>query len=342
MSLQSGSLGKVWYGPQIEKGNDADTYYGFRGNMFDLAPQQITRNIGPLVGGSFLPGGSIKTAAFGGGAGIFPPALDDYLGWLLYAFAGSVTSNSMDGGNYYEHYFPSAADEVAPGKYLSGYRLVPGTADLLEKLEDLVPTRILLGVTPGEYTTMRFETIGRTISSPSSQTESFNDGKDETTVPIACRGSLEAPDGSEISTATAASIEIANVVPDLRRVLVVGDYYPFDFPVLTRAITATFTYLWETKTFYDNFFWNGTAWQPTVYSTSLDINVQTGSDISGASVPYELKFYAANVDWEAANLRLVGGDLVEFQVVGSVADASSGFDWYMRLRNATASYTWPT
>lgn len=340
MSLQSGSLGQVWYGPQVEKGTEATVYYGFRGNMFDLAPQQITKNIGPMVGGSFLPGGSIKTAAFGAGAGIFPPALDDYLGWLLYAFAGSVTSNDLT--TYHEHIFPSGADDTAPGKYLTGYRQVPGDTTMYEMMEDLVPARMLIGITPGEYATMRFECIGRTISSPGSKVGNFNDGKDETTVPIACKGAFEAPDASEVGLATGVTIELANMVPDLQRVLVVGDYYPYDFPVLTRGITVTATYFWETKAFYDNFFWSGTAWTPVVYSTSLDIHVESAGDIPGASVPYQLKLWASDVDWEAQPLNLVGGDLIEFQVTGTVTNAASGHDWYLRLRNGTADYTWPT
>lgn len=341
MTLQSGSLGKFWFGPQTAKGTAATTYYGYKGNLVDLAPQQIVRNIGPQVGGSFVPPGSVKTGAFGGGAAIFAPSLDDYIGWLLYAFAGSVTSNSMGGGTYYEHLFPSGADSTAPGKYLTGRRSVPGTATLYEQMEDLVPVRILLGVTPGEYATMRFEAVGRTISSPDGSGWAYTT-KDETTVPLGVRGGIEIPDGSEHGTITGLSLEIANVIPDIRQVMVIGSYYPYDFPVLARNITANFNYLWESKTFYDNFYWNGTAWQPTIYSSSLDVYIQTPGDIAGAAVPYELKLWAANVDWQCAPPRLAGGELVAFAVTGTVTAAASGFDWFLKLRNGTSLYTWPT
>jgi len=343
MSLQSGSLGRLWFGPQTAKGTAATTYYGFRANVGDVAPGQLFRNVGNLVGGSFLPGGSIKTAAFGAGGITLPPPLENYLGWLLYAFAGTVTSNTLsDSVSYYEHYFPSGADSTAPGKYLTARRTIPGGSAQYEQMEDLVPSRILLGITPGEYVTMRFDAMGRTISAPDGSGWTFT-SEDETSVPIACRGGLEMPDGSSLSTATGAALEIINVLPPMNQVLVVGSYYPYDFPVLTRAITLSYTHLYETNTLYTNFYWNGTAWQPTIYSTSLDVYVQSTGYMTGTSAtPYEFKLWANNVDWACDPITLAGGQLIGMRITGSVAKASSGFDWYMRLRNLTASYTWPT
>jgi len=340
MSLQSGTEGKFWFGPQTGKGTAASTYYSFLASLVQVAPQQMVRSLGPVVGGRFLPYGLIKTAAWGGGPVVLPPILDDYIGWLLYAFAGTCTSNDM-GDSTYEHTMPSGADDSAPGKYLTARRKIPGTADQYEQMEDLVPYRIVLGITPGEYVNMRYETIGRTVSAPDGSGWSFS-AKDETSIPIACRGGLELPDGSSLATATGAALEIVNVIPDLGRVLVVGDYYPYDFPVLTRAITLSFTHLYETNTLYQNFYWDGTAWKPDVYSTSMDVYVQSTTDISGASAPYELKLWAQNVDWACAPLNLAGGGLLEFAITGTVSQASSGFDWYFRLKNATSEYTWPT
>jgi len=342
MSLQSGSLGKFWLGPQAAKGTAAETFYAFRANLVDVAPGQMFRNIGPQVGGTFLPGGSIKTAAFSGGGVVMPPVLDDYLGWLLYAFAGSVTSNTLtDGVSYYEHYFPSGADSSAPGKYLTARRVIPGTAAMYEQMEDLVPTRLLLTITPGEYATMRYDVVGRTISAPDGSGWTHS-AKDEASIPISCKGGLEFPDGSDIETATAVSIELVNIVPDMRRVQTVGSYYPYDFPVLGRNITLSFQHLHETKTLYSLFYWNGTAWQPTVYSTSFDVYVESTGDMTGTSTPFELKVWGNNVDWACDPIRLAGGELIGMAVTGSVARATSGYDWYMRLRNLTSAYAWPS
>lgn len=342
MSLQSGSLGKFWFGPQTAKGTAATTYYGFRANLVEVAPGQRSTPIGNLVGGSFLPGGNIKTAAWGAGGIVMPPPLDDYVGWLLFAFAGSVTSNTLaDGGSYYEHYMPSGADSTAPGKYLTARRSIPGTATQYEQMEDMVPSRIMLGITPGQYVTMRYEVAGRTISAPDGSGWSFS-SKDETSVPIACKGGLELPDGTALETATGASLDVVNVTPGLDQVLTVGSYYPYDFPVLTRAITLSFTNLWETKDIYANFYYSGTAWTPVQYTSSLDVYVQSPGNMSGTSTPYELKLWASNVQWDCDPVRTAGGELIGMTTRGTVADAGSGFDWYWRLRNVTASYTWPT
>lgn len=341
MSLQSGSLGKVWFGPQTAKGTAATTFYGFKGNLFDVAPQQLTRNIGQLVGGSLLPGGSVKTAAFGGGSAVMPPPLENYIGWLLYAFAGSCSSDST-GVAAYRHRFPSGADSTAPGKYLTARRTIPGDTAEYEQLEDMVPTRITLGITPGEFATMRMDLLGRTISAPDGSGWAHSPENPEDSCPIACRGGLELPDGTSIATATGATLDMVNVVPDLRQVLVVGSYYPVDFPVLARNLTLTYTNLWEDNSIYANFYWSGTAWTPVVYSTTLDLYIDSPADMSGESMGYRLGFYASNVDWECTPVRLAGGELIGMQVAGTVTDASAGWDWRMELFNLTASYTWPT
>jgi len=340
MALQTGTLGKFWFGPQIARETAATTFYAFRGNALDLAPGQQFRNIGPMVGGSFLPADSIKTAAFSGGGVTMPPILDDYLGWLLYAFTGSVTSNDM-GDNSYEHYFPSGADSTAPTTYLTGRRQIPGGTVHYEQMEDLVISRMLFNLAGGEYVSARFDMMGRTITAPDGAAW-VHTPKGYDSVPISCRGGVELPDGSSLETASAATIEVVNVIPPINRVLTVGSYYPYDYPILTRNITFSFDHLYETDTLYELLYWNGTAWQPTIYSTTFDVYVQSASDITGASDPYELKFWSANMEWTCEPLRLVGGDLILLRITGTMAAATSGFDWYVRLKNNTEEYVWPT
>jgi hypothetical protein len=339
MSLQSGSLGRFWLGAQTAKGSAASTYYGFKANMVDVSPGQDYRDIGQLVGGSLLPGGSIKTAAWSSGGLVMPPPLDDYIGWLLYAFAGSV-STVDNGDSTYSHYFPSGADSTAPGKYLTARRSVPGTDTLYEQMEDLVPTRLLWGLTPGEFTTLRADLVGRTPSNPDGSGWSYS-AKDETSVPISCKGAFELPNGTEVETSAAVTMEMVNIVPNLREVLTLGSYYPFDFPVLGRAISVSFSHLWETKDLYVSNYFSAGDWSPTVYSSSLDLYVQSPGNITG-SVPYELRFYAPSVDWRCQPVPLAGGELIRMNMVGTVTDYSSGYDWWLMIKNGTANYTWPT
>jgi len=55
-----------------------------------------------------------------------------------------------------------------------------------------------------------------------------------------------------------------------------------------------------------------------------------------------LKFWSANMEWTCEPLRLVGGDLILLRITGTMAAAASGFDWYVRLKNDTSEYVWPT
>lgn len=339
MSLQSGSLGRFWLGPQTGRGTAATTFYGFKANLVDVSPAQDYRDIGQLVGGSLLPGGSVKTAAWTAGGMVMPPPLDDYLGWLLFAFAGTVSSVD-NGDSTYSHYFPAGADETAPGKYMTARRRVPGTAVLYEQMEDMVVSRLLWGLTPGEFTTLRADLVGRTPSNPDGSGWGY-DAKDETSVPISCKGAFELPDGTPVETSAAVTLEMANVVPDLRQVQTMGSYYPFDFPVLGRQITISFQHLWETKDLYVSNYYDTGAWTPLVYSSALDMYVQSPANITG-SVPYELRFWAPKVDWRCQPVALAGGELIRMQMQGTVTDYTSGYDWWLSIKNETADYTWPT
>jgi len=137
------------------------------------------------------------------------------------------------------------------------------------------------------------------------------------------------------------TIEMVNGAPDMRQVLVLGDYYPYDFPVLGRYVTFRFVHLWRNKTLYDQLYYSGTSWTPIIKSGYMDVRTQSPGNITG-STPYQLKFYAQNCQFTCTPVRLAGGELITMEVIATVAQATSGFDWYIALQNGTASYTWPT
>lgn len=339
MSLQAASLGRFWLGPQTAKGTAATTYYGFKANVIENSPIQLTRNVGQLVGGNLLPGDSVKTAAWSGGSVVMPPPLDDYIGWLFYAFAGSV-STITNGDSTYTHVFPDGADDTAPEKYLTARRSIPGASVLYEQMQDQVVSRLQFGFTPGEFATLRAELMGLEPSNPDGSGWSFS-AKGQSSIPVSCLGSFEMPEGTAVSTSTAVTLDMVNITPGPQDVLVVGSYWPVDFPVLGRAITITMTHLWETKDLYSSMWYSGGSWTPAIYSSSVDVTVQSPGYITG-SIPYTLKFYAQNVQWEANPVPLRGGDLVRMEMRGIMADAESGDDWTLQLQNGTASYTWPS
>lgn len=346
MSLHAAQLGGIGIFPQTAAGTEptGSEYYWFRANAVDVGPQQIMRDLGALVGGTLLGEGMIKTGAFSGGRIVLPPPLKENLGWLLLAFAGAVVT--VDNTGNYTHFFPSntAGDITAPDKLVCIHKITPANTSIGEVLLDQTVSRIQLNVAGGEYVSMQIDFMG---SEPSSDTVSGTGWvpavETAESVPVACCGSFELPDGSEIGTVQGVTIDLVNVIPGIRDVMIVGDYFPHSFPVLGRVINITWNHLVEADTLYQSIFYDTGAWTPVVYNTDVAVLVESAGDIPTQAVPYSLEFMAESVDWTATPIPLAGGDLVRLQVTGSVADAgTAGVDWYLALTNAVASYTWPS
>jgi hypothetical protein len=346
MALHAAQLGAFGIFPQTTAGSEpsGSEYYWFRANAVEVGPQQIMRDLGALVGGSLLGEGQIKTGAFSGGRVVMPPPLEANLGWLFHAFAGGVVSTDMTG--YYNHYFPSdtAGDTAAPDKLVCIHKIVDLDTDLGEVLLDQTVARIQLNIAGGEYVSLQADFMGSEPSSTTVTGVGWTPAPETAeSVPIACKGSFELPDGTAIDTVQGVTIDMVNVIPGIRDVMRVGNYFPHSFPVLGRVITVTWNHLVEAKTLYESIFYDTGTWTPVVYNTDFAVSVESADDISGQAVPYLLEFMAESVDWTATPIPLAGGDLVRLQVVGSVADAgTAGVDWYLLLQNEETAYTWPT
>jgi hypothetical protein len=298
-----------------------------------------------MVGGGLLPGNTIKTGVFSAGSITLPPALDDYMGWFMYAFAGQVSSTTVTSG-VYKHFFPSGADDTAQRRYLTLRRTVPADSLIYEQFEDCVVTGLTWTFAPQEFGTLRADFVGRTPSEPNGAAWTWTSIKDQTSVPISAKGVFELPDGgvANVEAPNGVTIEMVNVTPDPRRVAVVGSYYPYDFPVLARNITISFSGLLNTKTFYDALHYSGTAWTPLMPTQatfgSIDFKAQSPANIA-STYPYEFGFFASNIQWTATPIRMVGGELVQLAITGVVAeDPNTTQDWYMSLQNGTSQYVW--
>lgn len=350
--MQSGTIGDFGFYPQVSKGAapSAVEYYWYQANMAAPAPNQLVRNIGPLVGGSFLVGPSTKTAAWAAGQAIVPPALEDNIGWLFYTFAGGMSTTDNTDGTY-THTFPaSGADTVAPEKYMAVRRILPedGGTKFGETMLDNKIVRLVFGCAPGEYMSLQADFLGRSFESTRTVTGTgwTPAYEDLATVPIVAKGKFELPDGTALGNATGITVEMVNVVPDLRQMLVAASYYPADWPVLTRALTVTWTALWEDADLYESVYYDSAdgSWNPVVYTTDLDMEFETPGDDygTGTDLPMKLGFFANKIEWTARPVELEGGALLGLQMTGTVIDNSAGAEWSMTLTNEQATYTWPT
>ena len=350
--MNSGSTGAFGFFPQTVKGTAAtgSEFYWMEANQVALGANQLVRGLGPLVGGTLLPGKQAKTANWSGGRVVLPPILEANIGWLLYTFAGSCSSAEVPTATgTYEHKFPAnGSDTTAPQKWLTVHKITPeGTGNIGEEFIDQVVSRIVLGFTPGEYANMQLELLGRAFNkdddvSSTGWTPAY---EDETAVPIVTKGHYEAPDATALTNINGVTVEMVNIMPDLREVLVVGEYSPLGFPVLGRNLTVTLNALWENHDLYESIIYDTSGdWEPLIYSTSLDLRVETPAEVwgTGTDLPMALNFYAEEIEWTAEPIALEGAGLIRMNVTGTVSNNPAGVDWYMSIVNEETSYTWPT
>jgi len=353
--MQSGTGGAFGFFPQTAVATEptVDEYYWMEGNLVQPGPQQLVRNVGQTVGGSFLPARSLKTAAWSGGRLVLPPVMVGYLGWFFHAFAGSYSGVDNTDGTFTFTFPDSGLDNDPPAaRYLAFHKIIPvdGGGNFAETMLDQIPHTITLGCVPGELATCQMDFLGRSFSSEDDASGTGwtpGDYEDIGILPLITKGHFELPDGSAADNATGVTIELRNLIPDLRRVLVAGSYYPLGFPVMGRALTVSWTALWKNATLYKACYYNASgAWNPSVYSTDLDILMESPLDAygTGLDLPMSLKFFGGQVEWEAEPISLQGGDLIEMRMTGTLTNTASGTDWYLALTNEQAVdyYDWPT
>lgn len=296
--LQTAKLGNFGIYPQVDLGADPgiQEYYWFRGNLFDVAPQQQVRDLGDLVGGGLLPGGQVKTGIFSGGRAIMPPALDDYIGWILYALAGDneETPDPIVAGSIFKHYFPdkTAADNVTPEKFLAIHRIVPTDGpDLGEQFLDQTVTRCQLGFTGGEFVTFQSDFLGKRPTEVEVSgagwvpTEPGYEPKGKRSVPITALpdgDALQFPVGTSVEGGQVVLVDIVNIPPAYADVAVVGSFDPHSWPILGRAPVVTVRMLYHSSDLYKSAFYDAAgAWDPEQYISSLQISGQSPSYIRG-------------------------------------------------------------
>lgn len=298
MDLQAGKAGGWGIFPQVSEGadpGDVDPYW-FRGNLFDMAPMEQTRELGDLVGSGLLPGGLLKTGIASGGRAVMPPALDDYIWWLVYAAAGAQESSPdvVETGAIYKHYAPdkTAGDLTWPAKYLAAYRIVPshGT-DLGEILLDQTVARIQFGFAGMEIVTFQADFMGKDPYSEdadgSGVWEKVNAAKGQLSVPIGSLpvNSFQVPVATSVEGAQAIMVDVANRIPGIRDVAQVGQYGPHSWPVLGRAVVATVRQLYTSSDLYRSMIYDAAGnWNPIVFNSSLQISGQSPNYIGAEKI----------------------------------------------------------
>jgi hypothetical protein len=348
-SAMTGALG---WAPQAALGTAglaADTYW-HKALDVGMAQTSLDNTFPPEVGGTLLPSGAFRGGYWVGGDVSMIPRLTKAIGWLLYAFAGSVSST---GSGPYMHIFPAGADDTIPTKYMTFKKIVPVTSGntMGEIYQDCKVMGLQIDATPGNMITMRVNALGLSSTFVDNPTgagwaPSTDNGGYEayTAAPIACGGTFELPDGTPITSMTNVSLNLALGGMNPQQEMVLGSYSPDDITILSRNITVTGTFRWKNSTLYRNLTYNGAdAWSPIVWTGGqpFEVNFETPTAVFNSATGV-LGLWAQTMTWSAQPLRLRGGDIVVMQMTGTVLDTGDASqDWRLYLRNSTSSYAWP-
>jgi hypothetical protein len=345
----SGALG--WY-PQVSKADypaPAQAYHWHKVHRATFATAQIQRVFDPETGSSLLPGGAYKGGVWAAGQFALTPRLNDALCWLMFNFAGQVTST---GSGPYTHFF-GGADTTAPNKFMAFRRMIPkqDASFFGETFYSGKVVSIAMGVTPGTVAGMNFgvqalvpvpnESPSGTGWAPTTDQGGYDDYSE---CPVGCKGVFELPDGTPFSEMRNVTVNAVLQTPPPEQQMVLGSYYPTDVTGLARSITIRGQCFWNNPDLYtDMYYGGGTTWTPAIWTGGqpLDLWFETpGTPFGGASGI--LGFKATTVIWEMQPIDIVPGDFVLMDVAATVIDTGSGTDWWFYVRNNTASYTWPT
>ena len=298
-NLQAAQLGGFGIRPQYQVGSIVTTedHYWFMGNLFDIGPQQVLRDLGQLVGGKLLPFGQTKTGVFSGGRAVLPPLLDNYIWWIIYAYCGAHEADAgvqQGTDNVYVHTAPSLAgeDSSPPDKFLTVHKITPTDGvDVGEEFRDQTITRMQLNITGGEFVTFQFDMMGLRPYKMAATGDGWdkipNAPKTKRSLPISAlpEGGVELPVSSSIDAVQAVTIDLVNIVPQFRDVAQVGSYDPHSFPILGRTPVITLSQLYTAGDLVGSVFYDGNGdWDPEVFNTNFQVRTQSAARIRSAEL----------------------------------------------------------
>jgi hypothetical protein len=341
-------------GPQTAKEVIATTYYRYKALAIGAGGVEDNR-ISPLeVGGTPYPTGAYKAGAFFAGDVTLQPRLEGDIGWVLYAATGSVsTVNDSPEAGLYTHYFAPLTTNTAYLPWLSAREHVPGATGTADDWgvvgQDIKIPRLRIVVPQNGTVTSIISLLGRVPTwSTAPDVWTWADVfEDFDSVPVSCCGHFEVPDGSEVA-ALGVSIDLVNQLTTPRQEMIVGAYYPDDIAVVSRTLTVSWVYKWADPDLVMALLTNAgsgasVAWSPVVYSTNLDLTVESPDNISGMANPFSLKVTAQSCNWQTPGpVELAGGDMIRQRYTGTVLEPAAGDYFQMALVNEQATYTWPS
>jgi hypothetical protein len=333
----------------------SETWYRYRAPRVGVSLIQSQTALPMETGGPLVPTGVTKDMAFWGGDVDLLPRCEDDFGWLLYAMMGNASSVSgVDTGTYYTHHFTYAADQ-ADVPWLAVRRFIPGEATTDEYGEvgfDGIATNMRVNVPPAGNLACNIGFMGRKWQVEEEPSWTYTNAlEDGTTIPNAGNGSLKI-EGIEYPI-IALTLDLNNNVSTPQQEVIVGDYWPDDFQVLSRLATFRFLYKYEDPDLCQKILTNsdtGTAFSPFPYLIStvgqnyaLEAQFYAPKFVTGTvSTNYEFTARAHRIAITPGRpMELVAGGLLVQEFIGTVIEPASDKDYMdLLLVNDVSDYTW--
>lgn len=178
---------------------------------------------------------------------------------------------------------------------------------------------------------------------PASEGWDYSAAYDVTSIPISTYGSIK--QGTMVSTdfkrAQNMTINLGSNMTPPPQMLVVGQFTPIDYSVLSRQIGVSYDFLWANADLYREIFYgsaSGTTFDPDPYTSPF------WTSFASPDGTRQFGFFATNVHWMAQPIGLRAPDLVRMRVDGIVAQPSSGAHWgvWMSASDIGSASGWPT
>jgi len=356
---QAGILG---FGPSAGKGSGVAVgdWYRHKATLIDLAVLDDQRLGPPEVGGRPLPTIPYKAGVMVGGGATINPRLECSLGWLLEGALGDVSTTSGSGA-IQEHRFK--LNETSPGlvPWMGFRKFIPAdqTADTLgETYNDCKVTNLVLTLPNDGLVNARVDVVGRTFTleeDPSWGITSGSTGgwdpvygefEDYTSVPIGSDvgGYITVPTFGDLPVIQ-AQVGIQNMPLDPRMEKVYGSPYLEDVTIVSRAVTLDITVKWTNPDLYQYVLTHatdGTTWDSTPFTTSMEFLTQSPSLMPSESVPYKLFVQVTEAMLSLqGGIQLAGNNAVLMRFSGTALDTTGDYVVF-QLWNQYSSYAWPT
>jgi hypothetical protein len=345
MSVMGGDFA---YGPQTGMGSIATTYYRHRATMAGVGAVQDMRNLPLEIGGALNPTGAYKGGVFGGGGVELTARLENVLGWLLYAAAGSasVQTATPESGMYRHVFVP--VPQSSQAKWITLRQKTPGVnTDIGEVITDSRVTAMRIMATPRMPLTMQLGFIGRepTMDASVGSWAYANAYEDDHSVALANQGASITLDGVP-NKAVAVGIDLINQYTTPDEEAIIGSAYPDDFVLLSQTLVFTWTYKWSDPDLYRSIMTGsptGTTWDNTIYYSQMNIALTSASNAPSKSSPYRLSVSAPRVAWQASGPpQLAAGRQLRQQYIGTAQMPVAGEYFHITLDNLVSAYTWPS